>query len=106
MTPPSLFEQFEHLGQWWPPQSPKERLSGVLTVSRGEGRLVLMGILPGGAGLLKTRTPFVPNIIHGETGNGTEITLYHTPEFWRRLERVMPDYEARRQRLAVEAGLN
>ena len=76
---PSLFDDFEHLGDWWLPQSPKERLSGVLTVKRGEPRLVVMGVFPGAAESLKTRNPLVPDIIHGEAGSGgIRITLYNS----------------------------
>jgi len=29
---------------------------------------------------------------------------YHSPAFWERLERVLPDYQERRQWLAQEGG--
>lgn len=74
----TLSDDFEYKGLWWLPESPDDKIAGILSFSAEGIRLELLGLFREAAnsGL---RHSFDPNIILGRTGS-TDITLYRAFE--------------------------
>src|SRR2546423_9209739 len=75
MHPPNMIQKFEHKGVWYLPDSPKNRISGVLNFSTDKGAVLeLIGTLKGESKAKDSPVEF--EVVLGTSTDGKDITLY------------------------------